>query len=115
MRVQVLPFVDLLILLASGSLVAGGVLKVIHLTSPYTSRLFGMAPIHFALVSTMLLLLAVALIGRSWLMSHEPSQQMAEQRASTTLNAYRAAVQQRDEAPEDVLSVPTASPAPKSS
>lgn len=90
MRVPVLPFVDLLILLASACLVCGGTLKTIYVMTALSFTPLGLNPLHFVMIAALLLLLAIALTGRAWLIAHEPNQVIADQRAHETLDAYVA-------------------------
>jgi hypothetical protein len=72
-RVPVLPLVDLLILLGTGSLVIGFLLKAIAITTIYNPTLLGFSSTDFALIAALCMGFAVVLIGRTWLKLNEPS------------------------------------------
>lgn len=69
----ILPLVDLLILLGSGSLLAGFVLKAIALTTIYRPSIFGFTSIDFVLIAGVCISLALVLVARTWLKLHEPT------------------------------------------
>ena len=98
MRVPVLPIVDFLILIASTFLLGAGILKFVYLIT--TARI-PLDPMDLVGAATGILLLAIALVGRSWVKANDPSV-LAEQRASSTLEAYEAL--RGEESDEDELS-----------
>ncbi|MGH0030876.1 MAG: hypothetical protein ACQGVC_13870 [Myxococcota bacterium] len=69
----ILPIVDLLILLASGSLVVGFLLKAVALATIYRPTLLGFSPADFVLIAGICMLLALVMVARTWLKLHEPS------------------------------------------
>jgi hypothetical protein len=70
--VPILPLVDLLILLGSGSLVVGFVLKAIAMATIYRPHIIGFTSIDFALISAVCFGLALVLVARTWLKLNEP-------------------------------------------
>jgi hypothetical protein len=70
--VPILPLVDLLILLGTGSLVIGFLLKAIAITTIYNPTLLGFSSTDFALIAALCMGFAVVLIGRTWLKLNEP-------------------------------------------
>jgi len=70
--VPILPLVDLLILLGTGSLVIGFLLKAIAITTIYNPTLLGFSSTDFALIAALFMGFAVVLIGRTWLKLNEP-------------------------------------------
>ena len=71
--VPILPLVDLLILLGTGSLVIGFLLKAIAITTIYQPTLLGFSSTDFALIAALCMGFAVVLIGRTWLKLNEPA------------------------------------------
>lgn len=69
----ILPLVDLLILLGSGSLIVGFLLKAIDLATIYQPTILGFSSLDFALITAVCFALALTLVARTWLKLHEPS------------------------------------------
>jgi hypothetical protein len=61
-----------MILLGWSALMAGGVLKAIHVTTAYRPTIFGLAPTDFLLIAGVLLTFAVTLAARTWVKMNEP-------------------------------------------
>jgi hypothetical protein len=105
--VPILPLVDLLILLGSGSLLIGFLLKAISLATLYRPTLLGFSPLDFAVVTSVCFGLALTLVARTWLKLHEPSL-LALQSRLRAEEAYRrvheaeAANHVREPEPEDL-------------
>ena len=88
----VLPIIDLLILMGWTSLFGAFALKAIAITTSYRPSLLGMGPFDLAILAGIFLLFSLALSARTWVKSHESSQQgaSARDRAAATLEAYSA-------------------------
>jgi hypothetical protein len=71
--VPILPLVDLLILLGSGSLLVGFVLKAIALATLYRPTVLGFSSIDFVVITGVCFGLALTLVARTWLKLNEPS------------------------------------------
>jgi hypothetical protein len=71
--VPILPLIDLLILLGSGSLLIGFLLKAIALATIYQPTLLGFSSLDFAVITAVCFGLALTLVARTWLKLHEPS------------------------------------------
>jgi hypothetical protein len=69
----ILPIVDLLILLGSGSLMIGFVLKAITLATIYRPHIMGFTSLDFVLIAGVCLSLALVLVARTWLKLNEPT------------------------------------------
>ena len=69
----ILPVVDLLILMGSGSLLAGFLLKAIALSTIYRPSILGFTSTDFVLIAGVCMALALVLVARTWLKLHEPS------------------------------------------
>lgn len=93
-----LPIIDLLILLAWTSLAAGGLLKFVNLAFSKYWTLLGLSPFDFFMIGAVMLIFALALVGRSWVKLNDPGVR-SEQRAERTRAAYSEV---RREAPESV-------------
>ena len=89
----VLPLIDLLILLGTGSLATGALLKAIWITTAYRPSLFGFSPTDFATIAAVFLLLALTLAARTWVKLNE-GRILAAPR--TLARARRAAAQDYD-------------------
>ena len=68
----VLPLVDLLILLGSGSIVIGFLLKAIAVATVYRPSILGFSSVDFVLVSGICFGFALVLVARTWLKLNEP-------------------------------------------
>ena len=69
----ILPIVDLLILLGTGSLGIGFLLKAIALATIYRPSILGFTSLDFVLISGVCLSLALVLVARTWLKLNEPT------------------------------------------
>ena len=67
-----LPLIDLLILVASGSLFLGFVEKIIWVATTSRLKLMGLAPMDFLLVAAVCFLMALTLAARTWVKANEP-------------------------------------------
>ena len=72
LAVSVLPLIDLLILMGTGSVMVGFVLKAIALTTHYRPSVFGFHAMDFALFTLLALGLALTLAARTWVKLNEP-------------------------------------------
>ncbi len=67
----ILPLIDLLILLSTGSLLVGFVLKAIALTTRYRPSVFGFSSLDFVIVTGLGLGLALVLAARTYVKLNE--------------------------------------------
>ncbi len=67
----VLPLIDLLILLGTGSLMVGFVLKSIAISTSYRPSLLGLTSIDFLIATGICLLFALTLAARTWVRANE--------------------------------------------
>ena len=67
----ILPLIDLLILLSTGSLLIGFVLKAIALTTRYRPSMFGFSPVDFVIITGLGLGLALVLAARTYVKLNE--------------------------------------------
>jgi len=67
----VLPLIDLLILLSTGSLLVGFVLKAIALTTQYRPTLLGFSSVDFVIITGLGFAFALVLAARSWVKLNE--------------------------------------------
>jgi hypothetical protein len=68
----ILPLIDLLILLSTGSLLVGFVLKAIALTTRYRPAILGFTSLDFVIIAGIWLALALVLAARTWVKLNEP-------------------------------------------
>ncbi len=68
----VLPIVDLLILMGTGSLVVGFILKAINISTLYNPTVLGFSSMDFVVIAGVCLGFALTLVARSWLKMNEP-------------------------------------------
>ncbi len=68
----ILPLIDLLILMGSGCLAIGFVMKSIAITTTYRANILGFSSIDFALMAGVCLLFALTLAARTWVRLNEP-------------------------------------------
>jgi hypothetical protein len=68
----ILPLIDLLILLSTGSLLVGFVLKTIALTTRYRPAIMGFTSLDFVIIAGVWLALALVLAARTWVKLNEP-------------------------------------------
>jgi hypothetical protein len=88
--VPVLPIIDLLILLGWTSLMAGGVLKAIHLTTAYRPLFFSLRPIDFLIIAGVFMVFALALAARTWVKLNEPQLRLVVRRQALPSRGYDA-------------------------
>jgi len=80
--VPILPLIDLLILMGTGSLLIGFVLKAISITTRYTPTVLGFSSIDFVIITGVCLGMAVVLAARTWVKANEPRLTAARHRAA---------------------------------
>lgn len=68
----ILPLIDLLLLLGTGSLVVGFLLKAIALTTRFQPSLLGFTSIDFVLIAGVCMGFALVLAARTWVKLNEP-------------------------------------------
>ena len=76
----VLPLVDLLILIGTGSVAVGFVLKSVALTTTYNPTFLGFSSLDMLLISLLCFGFALVLVARTWLKLNEPHLQALERR-----------------------------------
>jgi hypothetical protein len=76
----VLPIVDLLILLGTGSVAIGFVLKGVALTTTYNPTFLGFSSLDMLLIALTCFGFALVLAARTWLRLNEPHIQALERR-----------------------------------
>ena len=98
----ILPLIDLLILMSTGSLLVGFVLKAIAVTTSYRPTLLGFSSIDFVLITGICLGLALVLAARSWVKLNEPRMTALRsvQRRSRLVGQEADDYQEYDEADE---------------
>ena len=67
----VLPLIDLLILMCTGSLVVGFILKAIDITTTYHPSILGFSSMDFVTIAGVCLGLALVLAARTWVKLNE--------------------------------------------
>src|SRR5437667_7047366 len=87
----VLPIVDLLILLGTGSVMIGFVLKGVALTTTYNPTFLGFSSMDMLLIALTCFGFAVVLAARTWLRLNEPHIQALERRLGEEEAKRRAA------------------------
>jgi hypothetical protein len=70
--VPILPLIDLLLLLGTGSLFVGFLLKTISITTRFHPNVLGFSSIDFVLIAGVCLGLALVLAARTWVKLNEP-------------------------------------------
>jgi hypothetical protein len=68
----ILPIVDLLVLLGTGSLVLGFILKSIAIATVYRPAILGFSSLDFVVITGVCFGLALVLVARTWLKLNEP-------------------------------------------
>ena len=68
----ILPLIDLLILMGSGCLAVGFVLKSIEITTHYQPAIIGFSSIDFVLMAGVCLGFSLVLAARTWVKLNEP-------------------------------------------
>src|SRR5258706_15529550 len=76
----ILPIVDLLILMGTGSLAVGFVLKGVALTTTYNPTFLGFSSLDMLLIALTCFGFALVLAARTWLRLNEPHIQALERR-----------------------------------
>jgi len=76
----VLPLVDLLILMGTGSVAVGFVLKGVALTTTYNPTFLGFSSLDMLLIALLCFGLALVLTARTWLKLNEPHLQALQRR-----------------------------------
>ena len=76
----VLPLVDLLILMGTGSLGIGFVLKGVAMTTTYNPTFLGFSSLDMLVIAFTFFGFAMTLTARTWLRLHEPHIQALERR-----------------------------------
>lgn len=69
---SILPLMDALILLGWSSLVAGGLLKAVYITTHYRPTILGLSPNDFLALAVVALVFALTLAARTWVKAVEP-------------------------------------------
>lgn len=69
---SILPLMDAMILFGWTSLVAGGLLKAVYVTTHYRPTLLGLSPIDFLSIAVVAFLLVLTLAARTWVKAAEP-------------------------------------------
>src|SRR5215470_686204 len=86
----VLPIVDLLILMGTGGLAIGFVLKGVALTTTYNPTFLGFTSLDMLLISLTCFGFALVLTARTWLRLNEPHIQALERRLGEEVARRRA-------------------------
>ena len=68
----ILPLIDLLLLLGTGSLFVGFLLKAIAITTSYRPHVLGFTSVDFVLIAGVCMGLALVLAARTWVALNEP-------------------------------------------
>lgn len=76
----ILPLVDLLILLGSGSVAVGFLLKGVALTTTYRPTLLGFSAMDMLLIALIAFAMALVLTARTWIKLNEPHLQALQRR-----------------------------------
>ena len=87
----VLPIVDLMILLGTGGLAVGFVLKGVALTTTYNPTFLGFSSLDMLLIALTCFGFALVLAARTWLRLNEPHIQALERRLGEEEARRRAA------------------------
>lgn len=77
---SVLPLVDLFILLGTGSIAVGFVLKAVALTTIYNPTFLGFSSSDMALIGLVAFAMALVITARTWLKLNEPHLQALQRR-----------------------------------
>ena len=110
----ILPMIDLLILIGWTSLVLGGVLKAIIVTTSYRPEILTLGPMEFLQLAGVFLLFALTLAARTWVKAHEPEILAKQRRVSTLDRGTRATADYEFAAPPHSQSVQTSPAHPTS-
>ena len=77
----ILPLIDLLILLSTGSLLIGFVLKAIAVTTRFRPTLLGFSALDMVIIAAVFLGMVLVLAARMWVKANEPRMLAARRRA----------------------------------
>ena len=77
---SVLPLVDLFILMGSGSVGIGFLLKAVALTTRYNPTFLGFSSIDMLIIAGLCFCMALVLTARTWLKLNEPHLQALQRR-----------------------------------
>ncbi|MEM7410340.1 MAG: hypothetical protein AAF430_08915 [Myxococcota bacterium] len=77
---SVLPLVDLVILMGSGSVAVGFLLKAVALTTRYNPTFLGFSSIDMLIIAGLCFGFALVLTARTWLKLNEPHLQALQRR-----------------------------------
>ena len=94
----VLPFIDLLILIAWTSLIWAGLHKVLHLALALRFKVLGLGPFEFVVLAGVSLLFALALAARVWVRANEARLLARDANVEPDFNGYAYAPEGTDEA-----------------
>ena len=92
----ILPLIDLLVILGSGTLLVGSVMKAIDVSTYFKPAILGLSSVDFLLMTGVFWILALSLAARTWVKLNEPKllevrrkQVAAEARRNTQRVGYR--------------------------
>jgi len=68
----ILPLIDLLVLLGSGTLIVGFLLKAFDIATRYTPSILGFSSLDFLLMTGVFWIFALVLAARTWVKLNEP-------------------------------------------
>ena len=88
----ILPLVDLLILMGTGSLLIGFLLKAISITTLFNPTLLGFSSVDFVLIAGVCMGFALTLVARTWLKLNEISVRAARGQVERAQAQERAAL-----------------------
>lgn len=86
----VLPLVDLLILLGTGAVGLGFVLKAVAITTVYNPTFLGFSSLDMLLIALLCFGMALVIAARTWLKLNEPHLQALERRLGEEQARHRA-------------------------
>jgi len=104
--VPILPLVDLLILLGTGSLCVGFVIKVINLSTRYSPSVLGFDSLDFVVIAAICFAFALTLVARTWMKLNEPRLASLRRDTMAAEARLRAAQQEYAEAGVDAPEIP---------
>jgi hypothetical protein len=88
--VPVLPLIDLLILMGSGSLVLGFLLKATAIATVYRPTVFGFTSLDFVVIAGICFIFALTLAARTWVKLNEPRLRVLRLRSSEAEMRWQA-------------------------
>ena len=68
----ILPLIDLLVILGSGTLLVGSVMKAIDVSTYFKPAILGFSSVDFLLMTGVFWILALVLAARTWVKLNEP-------------------------------------------